>query len=158
MEMNNDTMFAKYITDLCNNPELINAVINAHKVAFIDNSDDANDLFASTLVDLCGYQLAQEIMNIHDVIYGNGERMLNVDPSYNDAEVKDEPTPKNEVIAFFQAVHPQGNLGEEMKSIRQRIHDLKFNPIGAINQNRIKSELEQLSEMEMPQSPYYKRW
>ena len=149
--MNNDTMFEKYITDLCNNPDLANAILDSHKVAYIDSTDpDADTLFAKVLTELVGVEFAKEIMNLHDVIYGNGERVLNVDSTYHDAEVRDEPTPKNEVIAFFQAVKPEGNLGAEMKAIRERIHEMKFNPIAAINRNKPKTEIEQLLEQSCP--------
>lgn len=165
--MTNDELFRKYVFDMTNNDTLTDTVCELNTSTLKENLEDdvdcnLDELFAQYLFKVApSMELVSDICHIRDLIFGSGERTLDVDPTYRDATVETEARPKNQTIAWFQAVKPQGpDMAEQMRGMRQRMHDLKFSPIKAIEDDRRAnmSELERLL-YEMPeQNPYYDRF
>lgn len=165
--MTNDELFRKYVFDMTNNDTLTDTVCELNTSTLKENLEDdvdcnLDELFAQYLFKVApSMELVSDICHIRDLIFGSGERTLDVDPTYQDATVETEARPKNQTIAWFQAVKPQGpDMAEQMRGMRQRMHDMKFNPVKAMEDDRRAnmSELERLL-YEMPeQNPFYDRF
>ena len=165
--MTADDMFRKYVFDHTNNQSLTDMVCKLNtstkdKTVCPGNPElNDDEIFASKLYELIPcMDLVSDFCHIRDLLYGDGSRTLDVDPTYRDAEVRTEPLPKNETIAWFKAVQPQCNFADDMAAIRERMHDLKFNPMKAINEDRYNnlSELDKLAITPVDPNPYYNRF
>ena len=166
-EITNDMMFRKYISELTNNQHMTDMICRINTACAdpdCEGEDGLNpsEVFAQRLYNAVPLMdLVTDICRIRDLIYGDGSITLDVDPTYRDATVETEARPKNQTIAWFQAVKPQGpDMADQMRGMRQRMHDMKFNPMKVIEDDRRAnmSELERLL-YEMPeQNPFYDRF
>lgn len=165
--MTNDELFRKYVFDMTNNDTLTDTVCELNTSTLKENLEEdvdcnPDELFAQRLFEVApSMELVSDICHIRDLIFGSGERTLDVDPTYQDATVETEARPKNQAIAWFQAVRPQGpDMADQMRGMRDRMHDLKFSPIKAMEDDRRQnmSELERLIFEPPEQNPYYDRF
>lgn len=164
----NDALFRKYVFDHTNNEPLTDMICKLNTPGGLEPETPEerdmtpDELFAFRLYAMIpAMDLVSDLCHIRDLIYGDGSRTLDVDPSYQDATVEDEARPKAQTIAWFQAVKPQGpDLTDQMQGIRERMHKLKFNPMQAIMDDRYEnlSELDKLALTPVEQSPYYTRF
>ena len=121
--MDSQQLFEKYLAQLTNNPDLTDAILQLFTAA-----GDANELLMKSLAQLCGYELAEFVMQLHDTAFGN-DPALCIDPSYEDATVETEARPKLEKPYFIQEIHSTQNLGNMMRDHHRWQHIRKFNPL-----------------------------
>jgi len=163
----NDMMFMKYISELTNNQPMTDTICRINTACSDpdfkgEDGLNATEAFAQRLYNAVPLMdLVTDICRIRDLIYGDGSITLDVDPTYRDATVETEARPKNQTIAWFQAVKPQGpDMADQMRGMRERMHDMKFNPMKAIEDDRRAnmSELERLLYDMPEQNPFYDRF
>lgn len=121
-----------------------------------------DEMFMSYIFNLTNNkELTDAIMQIHDVVYGDGSPSLNVDETYQDASVETEARPKNDTTLIYQPLN--GNPGMDlfaniMSEQRQAYRDRVFNPIETIIRDRPKSEIERLMTEPVESNVMYNRW
>lgn len=167
IDIDGDDLFRKYVLDHTNNEPLtdlicrLNTATKEHTVVADDPSLNDDELFAANLYRLIpSMDLVADLCHLRDMIYGDGHPTLDIDPTYQDAVVEHEARPKNSVAMILTPLHMQENMTDDLAAIRERMHDLKFNPLKAINDDRytMLSELEKLAITPIEPNPYYKRF
>lgn len=162
-----DEMFRKYVFDHTCNESLtqmiceLNTATKDKTVVPGDPSLNDDEIFATNLFTMVPcMHLVEDICHIRDLIYGDGSRKLDIDPTYNDATVEQEARPKNKTLMWFQAVKPAGDLAGDLHASFQRMHDLKFNPMKQYQDNWYDnlSELDKLAITPVEKHPCYDRW
>lgn len=166
-ELTVDDVFRKYVFDHTNNEPLTDMICRLNTSTknrtVVPGEPELNDdeIFATNLYELVpSADLVTELCHIRDMLYGDGSRVLDIDPTYNDATVETEARPKCATLAWFQAVNPQGNLAANMADIRRGMHDMKFNPMKVYEEQRYNnmSLLDKLAVTPVEPSPYYTRF
>lgn len=166
--MSNDEMFRKYIYDLTNNGPMTDMICQLNTATSQRNEcpehPELNDdeLFAASLYEAVPMiDLVETICHIRDVIYGDGSIKLDVDPSYQDAEVYEEAKPKQPTLFVSFASAPQmRDMGEDIRAMKESYRSRVMDPLGDIARKAFdnKSELEKLAVMPVEPSPYYNRF
>jgi hypothetical protein len=120
--MDAKTMFDTYVARLTNNPELTSAILR-----IFDAADGDIELVMRSLAALCGYEMAEFIMQLYDTAYGN-EPALCVHPSYNDATVENEARPKCQSAGFVVPIKSNVDIAKPFRDHMRWQHIRKFDP------------------------------
>ena len=163
-----EDLFRKYVFDHTNNSQLtdsicrINEGIVSGELLPDSPGTTVDELFANMLYEACPCaELLEDLCRIRDLLYGDGSRVLDVDPSYRDAEVSDEPRPKCKEICGVVPLKGEGpSVYDQLREMREWEHIRKFDPMKEqtiIRYNNL-SELDKLAVTPVEPSPYYSRF
>ena len=163
-----EEVFRKFVFDATNNESLTDMVCRLNEATcdkvVVPGSPELDDdtLFVTNLYEICPHMgLIEDICHIRDLIYGDGSRTLDVDPSYQDAEVSDEPRPKCDSICGVIAIRDEGpSVYDSLREMREWEHIRKFDPMkeqAIIRYNNL-PELDKLAITPVEPSPYYNRF
>ena len=164
-----DRIFRKYIHDLTNNESLTDLICRLNtptKERHVrPEAPELNDdeLFASNLYEAVpSIDLVETICHIRDLIYGDGENHLDVDPEYEDAIVEDEARPKVASLIIYQPEEPVGadTMLQSLREENAMMHIRKFNPMPDFEIQKFRNlpMIEKLKYLPMAKNEYYDRW